>query len=85
MNAGLILRLLRHLRDIQSENGCDLIGQETNDLMWNVATHFGFRPKRIKHPPSEICPIAEYHNFSECGEELVPLDFERSKVRGGAT
>jgi len=71
-----VLRLLRHLRNVQSEDGCDLIGQETNELMWWVARHFGFRTVMVQHEPAPDCSFVGPHNFSECGSDVGNLDFE---------
>jgi hypothetical protein len=78
----LALRLARHLRDIQAEDGCDLVGQESNDLMWWVARHFGLRIKLVEHAAVGDCPWTGKHHFSECGSELAVLDFEVGDAPG---
>jgi hypothetical protein len=72
----LALRLARHLCEIQSEDGCDYVGQESNDLMWLVAKRFGLRTKMVTHAPTNDCPYTDTHNYVECGMDGAPLEFE---------
>lgn len=72
----LALRLCKHLCEIQSEDGCDYVGQESNDLMWAVAKRFGLRTKQVKHVPTPGCDYADEHNYSECGLGHASLEFE---------
>jgi len=75
----MALRLACHLRDIQSEDGCDLIGQETTDLMWWVVRRFGLRPAMTDHGPVSDCPWTGKHALSECGSKWAILEFEYNR------
>ena len=70
------LRLAQHLMVLQSEDGCDDIGQETSDLMFAVMRHFGLRTKLVDHPPVPACEVSGPHNVVECGHEEMPWEFE---------
>lgn len=75
----MALRLARHLRDIQGEDGYNYVGQESNELMWWVARRFGLRPAMVEHDEVFDCPLVGKHAFAECGHEHAPLEFESGK------
>lgn len=79
------LQLARHLWEIQSEDGCDEIGQKTYDLAWSVMRRFGLRFKMVQHEPAPDCPKSGPHPASECEHDGVALELEpTSGADGGA-